>query len=356
MWRKSNSTVAVISIALLSGCVSASIDTPQGLVGVNPVPTASDVLSLDNTQQGFPTPAARPGTTQVALVSTEPALDAAPAATPPAPLLAQNVEPVPTIDPADVNNRIASAEAAPVVGGTDVAAATPVVEIAAAKPIAPPPQIVASAQPAKSSASSSGGFLNSLFGKNTKRKAPPAAVAPAAVAPAVAVPAKPARVIATASASGSASALPGVSRDRALGVKQAASATLKPIQVASAAGLARLTPNGLKTQHSGVDVKCLKPALVRVLKTIEKRYGKPVVVTSGYRSAKRNASIRGAKNSLHIYCSAADIQVAGVDKWALAKYVRSMPGRGGVGTYCHTKSVHIDIGPKRDWNWRCRRR
>ena len=31
-------------------------------------------------------------------------------------------------------------------------------------------------------------------------------------------------------------------------------------------------------------------------------------------------------------------------------------GRGGVGTYCHTNSVHIDIGKKRDWNWRCRRK
>ncbi|MEM8540763.1 MAG: D-Ala-D-Ala carboxypeptidase family metallohydrolase, partial [Pseudomonadota bacterium] len=328
-------------------------------------PTASDVLSLDGTQEGFPTPQARPGTTELALVPAAPVEDGSLDATPPAPLLAQDAEPIETANPSDINNRIASAEAAPVVGSTEVAAASPVAEVAPAKPVASPPQIVASAQPTQSSAASSGGFLNSLFGKNTKRRAPPAAVAPAAkpvvaatavTSPTTATPAKPPRVIATASASGSASALPGVNRDRALGVKQAASATLRPIQVASAAGLARLTPNGLKTQHSGVDVKCLKPALVRVLKTIEKRYGKPVIVTSGYRSPKRNASIRGAKNSLHIYCSAADIQVAGVDKWALAKYVRSMPGRGGVGTYCHTKSVHVDIGPKRDWNWRCRRR
>jgi len=27
-----------------------------------------------------------------------------------------------------------------------------------------------------------------------------------------------------------------------------------------------------------------------------------------------------------------------------------------VGTYCHTESVHVDVGPERDWNWRCRRR
>ena len=123
-----------------------------------------------------------------------------------------------------------------------------------------------------------------------------------------------------------------------------------------APGLARLAPNGLMIQTGRVDVGCLKPSLVRVLKSIESHYGEKVVVTSGYRSPPHNARARGARNSLHMYCAAADIQVEGIGKWELAQYVRSMPGRGGVGTYCHTKSVHIDVGPERDWNWRCRRR
>jgi uncharacterized protein YcbK (DUF882 family) len=129
-----------------------------------------------------------------------------------------------------------------------------------------------------------------------------------------------------------------------------------PIQLASAAGLARLAPNGLLTQTDSVDVACLKPSLVRVLKTVEQHYGRKVIVTSGYRSPSHNRRARGAKNSLHMYCAAADIQIAGVGKWELASYFRTMPGRGGVGTYCHTESVHIDVGPERDWNWRCRRR
>lgn len=127
-------------------------------------------------------------------------------------------------------------------------------------------------------------------------------------------------------------------------------------RVASAAGLARLAPNGLLKQTEGVDVACLKPSLVRVLKTIEQHYGKKMVVTSGYRDPVRNRRARGARRSLHMYCAAADIQVPGISKWELASYVRSMPGRGGVGTYCHTESVHVDVGPERDWNWRCRRR
>ena len=81
-----------------------------------------------------------------------------------------------------------------------------------------------------------------------------------------------------------------------------------------------------------------------------------MVVTSGYRSPSHNRRVNGAKRSMHMYCAAVDVQIPGVGKWELAKFVRSMPGRGGVGTYCHTNSVHIDVGPERDWNWRCRRK
>lgn len=123
-------------------------------------------------------------------------------------------------------------------------------------------------------------------------------------------------------------------------------------EVASLAGLARLAPNGLWLQTENVRTGCFKPELLQVLKTIEKHYDKPVIVTSGLRDLKVNR----ARQSLHTRCEAADIQIAGVGKWELADYLRSMPGRGGVGTYCHTESVHIDIGPERDWNWRCRRR
>ncbi|WP_337184619.1 YcbK family protein [Shinella sp.] len=123
-------------------------------------------------------------------------------------------------------------------------------------------------------------------------------------------------------------------------------------EVASIAGLARLAPNGLWLQTEKVKTGCFKPELLQVLKTIEKHYDKPIIVTSGLRDVKLNRQ----KQSLHTRCEAADIQISGVSKWELAEYLRSMPGRGGVGTYCHTESVHIDVGPERDWNWRCRAR
>jgi uncharacterized protein YcbK (DUF882 family) len=160
------------------------------------------------------------------------------------------------------------------------------------------------------------------------------------------------------------SSLPGVRPNAGIQIMQRDSlyddddveAAAAPVILASAAGLARLAPNGLKVQRESVQVACLKPQLVGVLKAIERRYGKSVIVTSGYRSPPYNRLVNGAKASLHMSCAAADIQIPGVSKWELANFARSMPGRGGVGTYCHTESVHVDIGPTRDWNWRCSRR
>ncbi len=128
------------------------------------------------------------------------------------------------------------------------------------------------------------------------------------------------------------------------------------VQTASLSGMMRLAPNGLLMQTEKVEIRCLRPELVNVLKSIEAHYQRPVIVTSGFRDTQHNRQVGGARGSMHTLCAAADIQVEGVTKWKLAEYLRSMPGRGGVGTYCHTESVHIDVGSERDWNWRCRRK
>lgn len=122
------------------------------------------------------------------------------------------------------------------------------------------------------------------------------------------------------------------------------------MKLASLSGLSRLAPNGLFLQTDNVEVGCFKPELVRMIKDVERHYNSPAIVTSGYRPPK------GVRHgSKHYSCDAADIQIKGVSKWELATYLRSLPQRGGIGTYCHTESVHMDTGEPRDWNWRCRR-
>jgi uncharacterized protein YcbK (DUF882 family) len=128
------------------------------------------------------------------------------------------------------------------------------------------------------------------------------------------------------------------------------------MKLASLPSMARMAPNGLWTQTDQVNVSCLRPPLLQILKEVGNHYQRPVVVTSGFRDPGHNREVGGVRHSLHTLCAAADIQIQGVSKWELANYLRSIPGRGGVGTYCYTDSVHIDIGDVRDWNWRCRRR
>lgn len=125
------------------------------------------------------------------------------------------------------------------------------------------------------------------------------------------------------------------------------------LQKASLPGMTRVAPNGVHVQNASVEVACFKPNLLNVIKTVETHFGKPVVVTSGYRDPEHNRMVGGAEESMHKSCDAADIKIDGVSKWDIASYIRSLPGRGGVGTYCHTDSVHLDTGNTRDWNWGC---
>ena len=156
-----------------------------------------------------------------------------------------------------------------------------------------------------------------------------------------------------------ANALPGVTSGDALfgighedGDEEEAT---NQMQVASVGSFGRLSPNGLRTQTEKVEVGCFEPALVALIKVVERHYNRQVVVTSGFRSASGNRRAGGARKSMHVLCKAADIQVEGVSKWDMAKYLRSIPGRGGIGTYCRTDSVHVDIGFARDWHHPCRR-
>ena len=125
-------------------------------------------------------------------------------------------------------------------------------------------------------------------------------------------------------------------------------------QLASLSGIARLAPSGLLIQREDIVTNCFDSNLMSLISQIEKRFHQKVVITSGFRSPSHNRRVNGAKASLHMQCKAADLYVQGVNGQEVARFVRALPLRGGVGTYCHTASIHIDVGPRRDWNWPCR--
>ena len=80
-------------------------------------------------------------------------------------------------------------------------------------------------------------------------------------------------------------------------------------------GARQLAP-GFKVREfrcrDGSDVVMIDESLVMLLQCIREHFGKPITITSGYRTAAHNAAVGGAKSSQHLLGRAADIQVAGV--------------------------------------------
>jgi uncharacterized protein YcbK (DUF882 family) len=104
-------------------------------------------------------------------------------------------------------------------------------------------------------------------------------------------------------------------------------------------------------QTKSVRSACFTPELKVVLARLRKTFGRELVVTSGFRGRKITRS-----GSYHGRCMAADVQIPGVSPGKLRQVARATPGIGGIGTYCHTRSVHIDVGPRREWSWGCRKK
>lgn len=99
-----------------------------------------------------------------------------------------------------------------------------------------------------------------------------------------------------------------------------------------------------KDQVLGIDVWLLdRLALIQTILSVE--HAKPVklILTSGYRTRRRNATIEGAAaNSQHVLGRAADIKAEGVSSQTVHKAAQTA-GAHGLGRYA--RFTHIDTGP-----------
>jgi hypothetical protein len=131
--------------------------------------------------------------------------------------------------------------------------------------------------------------------------------------------------------------------------RAAPSVSTAPDRPAGAEARAEGGKGTVAKQIPSVSTGCLKPELMAILRRASNHFGSEIVITSGYRG--------GRGHSYHSKCMAADVQIAGVSTGTLARYFRSQPGVGGVGTYGHTRSVHVDVAPRKySWHGRSSRR
>lgn len=80
---------------------------------------------------------------------------------------------------------------------------------------------------------------------------------------------------------------------------------------------------------------------VEILQAIRDYFGKPVTITSAYRTPSHNRKVGGASKSQHVKGTACDIKVQGVPSWAVAGFLEAHYRENGIGhypTFCHIDS------------------
>jgi uncharacterized protein YcbK (DUF882 family) len=100
----------------------------------------------------------------------------------------------------------------------------------------------------------------------------------------------------------------------------------------------------------GSDPIFISPELVAILQKIRTHFGKPITITSAYRTPSRNKAVGGTIYSYHLYGMACDIKVSGISPEKVVSYAEKLlPCSGGIGVY--DTFVHIDVRTKKA-RWR----
>jgi uncharacterized protein YcbK (DUF882 family) len=116
--------------------------------------------------------------------------------------------------------------------------------------------------------------------------------------------------------------------------------------------------NHFLRDHRTNDVSSYDPHEFDVLHEVMTRLHRPngeIDIVCGYRTPWSNEYLRShgngvAEHSQHMLAKAIDIRVPGVSTRRLRDAALSLH-EGGVGYYPHSKFVHVDVGPVREWTF-----
>ena len=90
----------------------------------------------------------------------------------------------------------------------------------------------------------------------------------------------------------------------------------------------------------------INPLLPEYLQKARDHFGKPLIITSGYRTTSYNIKVGGVSNSQHVFGNAADVYIPGVPVLELYNYLCEIAGNScGIGIY--DKFVHFDVRTKK---------
>ena len=105
--------------------------------------------------------------------------------------------------------------------------------------------------------------------------------------------------------------------------------------------------------RDGTDTILIDEGLVVLLQCIREHFGKPVTITSGYRTASHNTRWAALNPASTCWAAPQTFRCRTPTRWAVAAYAESlMPGWGGVGRYPVKAGrakgwVHVDTRPNK---------
>ena len=80
---------------------------------------------------------------------------------------------------------------------------------------------------------------------------------------------------------------------------------------------------GIANKPGEAEIAALRLLCHKVLEPVRAHFGKPVVVSSGYRSPAVNRAIGGARNSQHVTGEAADFEIPGVSNVEVRRWMEA---------------------------------
>ncbi len=81
------------------------------------------------------------------------------------------------------------------------------------------------------------------------------------------------------------------------------------------------TRRRIANQPGPKELDALRLLCVKVLEPVRQHFGRPVVISSGYRSPALNRAIGGARNSQHTTGEAADFEIPGASNVEVARWM-----------------------------------